>query len=210
MKTGVVKNASIPIEKYNKESNLSLLQDDLLSFLRKVNSDPETLNKIRGSINYNKIPEYIRMYKKLPLYVGESPFEIESVFGKENTKNLLLLLKDICVQYLGYDSIEQVKPDGTFLKFPDYYYLYPKDYLTYFEKPRIITSHNSNVTQRFFNYLLMDWKIQESPKYFFNPETNRFELEQSQKFFSRDEIYQEEIDSIRRLVPLKDRPKYFR
>ena len=41
--------------------------------------------------------------------------------------------------------------------------------------------------------------------------TNQFELEPMQSYLSeKDDIYREEIDAIRRLVPLKERPKYFR
>ena len=211
MKTGVVKNASIPVNKYNEETNLSLLQEDLLTFLKRVETNPELLKIIRSKIEYGKLPEYIKRDHKLPLDIGESVYEIESVLGRDNTRSLLLYLKDICVSYLGYDSIEQVKPDGKFLTFPPYYALFPDDFYPYYEKPRIITSPNKNINQRFYNYLLMDYKIESAPRYVFDLHTNQFELEPMQSYLSeKDDIYREEIDAIRRLVPLKERPKYFR
>jgi hypothetical protein len=57
----------------------------------------------------------------------------------------------------------------------------------------------------------MNWKLQQLPRYIFNKETNRFEREMPSIYKTEsDEIYAQEIESIRRLVPLKDRPKYFR
>ncbi len=201
----------------NEASNLSLLQRDLINFLQTARFDNDFINKLNEKIDKSRIPTYVTKDKKIPYYVGvngsESPYEIEALFGKYNTKELLLFLKDICVQYLGYDSIEQVKPNGEILTFPLYYAYYPLDYYTYLDKPRVITSSDINTNERYYNYLLMDWKVQKVPKYVYNSSTHKFEMSPEQKVYiqpQKEEIYKEEIESIRKLVPLKERMKYFR
>lgn len=211
--TGIIRNASLPIEEYNIETNLYLLRNSLLEFLRTLDNNPEVIKKIRRRIDKDQIPEYIRKNKRFPLDIGESVYEIERLFGRENTRNLLFLLKDICIQYLGYDGIEQIKPNGEFLTFPGLYRYYPEDQYTFVDKPRTITTTNKNINIRFYNYLLMDWKIEQVPKYIINPATKEYELEPVEAYSittDSDSVYAEEIESIKKLVPRKDRVKFFR
>lgn len=58
----------------------------------------------------------------------------------------------------------------------------------------------------------MDYNIQTVPQRIFNTKTQKFEEYSQSDFFIPDsEIrYKDEIESIKRLVPLKDRHKYFR
>ena len=211
MDTGVIKNASMPTRSYLEKTNILLLQRDLIEFLKRIESNPELIKLIKDKIEYSKIPEYIRKDKKLPISVEESSFEIESVLGCYNTHNLLLLLKDFCVQYLGYDSIEQIMPNGQFITIPKYYLLYPDDYYTYFDKPRIITTSNRNIYERFYNYLLMDYVVCQIPRYVYNEKNKLYELDNMQDYNTHmDDICKKEIESIKRLVPLRQREKYFR
>ena len=213
LNTGIVRNADIACEKHNNLTNLSLLQKDLICFLKKAENVPNFIDSIEKRIDISKFPEYIKREKRIPIFEAESIYEIESLFGHYNTKELLLFLKDICIQYMGYDAIEQVKPNGELIKIPEYYYLYPLDYCTYFDKPRTISTTNYNINERFYNYLLMDWKIQQLLRYVLNENTNKYETESNQPYTYQsetDRIYEQEIASIKRLVPLKERTKYFR
>ena len=121
LENGKIKNADIANDNYYISSNLVLLQKDLIKFLKNAETDQEFIYSIKKRIDESKIPIYVKNNKQIPSYCGpggaESIYEIESAFGRYNTKELLLFLKDICIQYLGYDSIEQFTPSGDLLKF---------------------------------------------------------------------------------------------
>ena len=60
--------------------------------------------------------------------------------------------------------------------------------------------------------MLMDWKIYRVPRLFFNEETKKYQEESRlYSFYQQEQIdeYEKEIDTIKRLVPLKERYKYF-
>lgn len=121
--------------------------------------------------------------------------------------------KDICVQYLGYDSLERFSPNGKIIKPTRRECLFTNGPTKFQKTPRVITSSVSNPNERFYNYLLMNWNVHILPRYIFNEQTGIYEKEpECLNFHYRDEerIFEEEIKSIKRLVPLEDRPKYFR
>ncbi len=209
-----IKNAYIGTYESNISSNLVKLQIDLIEFLKKAETDRNFIDCIKKIVDKSKIPSYVKDQKKIPLFCGyggaESIYEIENVFGRYNTKELLLFLKEICVQYLGYDAIEEFMPNGKLLKIPAYYCYYPKDYYTFYDKPRIITTTKNNVNEIFYNYLLMNWKVQKLAKYIFNETTQRYEINNFSFQSEKDEIYEKEIQAIKKYVPLRERTKYFR
>lgn len=207
--TGEIRNADIACYDFNKKSNLLLLQKDLLNFLSKVRNSAEFNNFINKRVDNDLFPSYVLKDRKVPLG-GESIYEIESLFGRENTKRLLMILKDVCIQYLGYDAIERVKPNGEMLKLPDYYYLYPEDYLTIFDKPRTISTTHNNINERFYNYILMDWRIKRLDKYIYNENTNKFEVDGALYESDTDRAIKEELETIKKHVPIKERTKFFR
>ena len=209
----------IGTDEYYRESNLKTLQKDLINFLKIAESNEDFINSVKSRIDISKFPNYVKNGTKMPGHYGwngqESIYEVESLFGRYNTKELLLFLKDICIQYLGYDAIEQFKANGdypVFDKVRPFFYVTEK-YYNYLENPRIISTTNNNINERFYNYLLMDWKVHQLPKYIFNKNTKRFEIQSVSTYFFRshqDEICEKEIQSIKKLVPLKQRSKYFR
>jgi hypothetical protein len=188
--------------KNNNEKNILLLQKDIINFLKSFENTPGFIKIIMSKIDISKLPNYTKD-KEIKL----TDLSITDFLGIDNTKELLNFLKDICVLYLGYDAIEQVKPNGKLLTFE------PQNHLTYLDKPRIISTTHLNVNERFYNYLLMNYKLQKLPRYIFNNNTQKFEIDVGElnSFQSEtDNIYEKEIESIKRLVPLKERPKYFR
>lgn len=206
---GIIVNADIACNEYNDKSNLLLLQNDLLKYLKKVNDSEQFRELINKRIDLEKFPDYILKDRKLPL-CGESIYEIENLFGRDNTRRLLMFLKDIIIQHLGYDAIERIKPNNEELVLPDYYYLYPEDYLTYFDKPRTITTVYNNINERFYNYLLMDWKIQKVPRYVYNEETKQFNIDSVLYESDRDLSFEQELNTIKRNYPIKERVKFFK
>ena len=211
METGEIKNANIPTREYNEKTNLLILQRNLLSFLSTIEKNPEFTHEIRKRIHEDELPDYIREGKGLPLESSEGIYEIEKVFGRKNTRALLMFLKDICIQYLGYDSIEQVKSNGEYLTFPPLFRYYRDDQFTIYERPRKIITPNNNIHKRFFNYMLMDWDIEKAPRYIYNESENKFEVEPANIMIQSDsdEDYEKELVAIKKMVPLKEREKYF-
>ena len=132
-------------------------------------------------------------------------------------QSLMQYFKDIAVSYLGYDAIERFQPNGELINIP----YDPREYPRYnryadsyfYRTPRIITTSYNNINERFYNYLLMEWSIHKIPKYVWNDNLLRFEQEPTYVQFlqsEKEKILGEEINSIKKLVLLKDRYKYFR
>ena len=213
--TGEIEGVLFPIPKY-RDKNLIALQNSLMEFLRIAEHDKNFMNSLKKIIDKSKIPEYVTKDKKIPMGFGyrgaESCYEIEAVFGCENTKNLLAFLKRICVQYLGYDSIEKYKPNGEEITLPSLYFYYPDDHQVFFNNPRTILSSYSNPNERFFNYFAMNWTVRQLPKYTLNKRTGEYEPvpDNISLLESKDEeMYKKELESMKRLVPLNERHKYF-
>ena len=132
-------------------------------------------------------------------------------------RELMQYFKDIVVGYLGYDSLERFQPNGQLIKIPydiKEYHSFYKPYSSYFyHTPRIITTSSSNINERFYNHLLMEWSIHKIPRYYWNTQILRFEQEPNYREYyynEKEEILGKEIQAIKRLVPLKKRYKYFR
>lgn len=122
-------------------------------------------------------------------------------------KELLSYFKDICVEYLGYDSIERFDINRKLIKIPESNHNY------FLENPRIITSSYPNINERFFNYLIMNWHIRRVSRFRYNEITEKYEEEDSSSIYyqsDNEQALQEEIRSIKRMVPIKERYKYFR
>jgi len=161
----------------------------------------ETLGKEIFVMSYEK---YITI-NKMDKYDWRSQ---DGLYRNYLKKELISYFKDICVQYLRYDSIERFKPDGENIILPKNR---NKEYVL--EIPRIITTSSPIPNERFYNYLLMDWVIHRLPRYIYNEQTGIFEKESDFYSFYQTEKEQkldQEIQSIKKLVPIRERYKYFR
>ena len=133
-------------------------------------------------------------------------------------KELLTFFKDIVVCYLGYDSIERFNPNGNLITIPhnprEYGDSYRYSFDSYFYRtPRIITTSNINIYERFYNFLLMDWKIHRVHKFGWNDNKQKYEKESQIKklyYNEKEEVLKKEIKSIRRQIPINERYHYFR
>lgn len=181
----------------------------LLLFFRNAYKNGKFFESIQRKItieNPKIIKEKLReLYSECNLSMG-----VEREYRNYLTRELLSYFKDICVQYLGYDSIERFKPNGTKIKIPYYYEDYNYDFLA---NPRVITSSYLNINERYYNYLLMNWEVHRLPRYNYNEKTGIYEKES--EFFTYYQSEKErnlefEIKNIKKLVPIKERYKYFR
>lgn len=117
--------------------------------------------------------------------------------------------KDISVQYLGYDSLERFTTKNKEIKIQN---RNGEEYQRYFlANPRVITSSYPNINERYYNYLLMNWRVDRLPRYVFNDKSKYFEVDEfiSNYDVEKEEMLGKEIQTIKKLVPLKDRHKYF-
>lgn len=126
---------------------------------------------------------------------AKNNFDLNSQFMKKYTKMCLHEHKGICgywdtadyiVQLLNFDKVERV--------------------------PQTITTARIHINERFYNYLLMDFKVQRCPAVVYNQEAGDFCYYRPNEFVTvgKERELEEEIKLIKKYVPLSDRPKYFR
>ena len=184
------------------------------------------LDLLRLFVNAYKNASYIKSIGKITRVDNQSTIEEklkkEYSLDEDDTHLLLVLLektvskellsgfKDICVQYLGYDSIERFDLKGNKIVIPKK----DEDYDSmFYSSPRVITSSYKDVYDRYYNYLLMDWSIYQVPRYKYNEETGIYEKEEEIINPYREEQdlkKMEEIQSIKKLVPIRERIKFFK
>lgn len=114
---------------------------------------------------------------------------------KQALKSLKELLKnvqeedfftDVLVQNMNYDLIEEIIPNT------------------------IITSKN-NINETFFNYLIMDFNVKQIPKIVFNQDKQQFVYKDNEFIkLHRDVEYEEEINLIKKYIPMNERKNYFK
>jgi hypothetical protein len=99
---------------------------------------------------------------------------------------LLDVLKEVFVCYLGYHSVERT--------------------------PKTITTSVPNIYETFYNYLLNDFTIFQLPRMVFDENLKTyFETKQNEFFIPDSELrLKDEIQAIKRLVPINQRKKYYR
>lgn len=186
--------------RHNKPTGYALFEYDLMLFFEKAYSNKtffETIGRKFSIENPNSVKEKLRNK-----YKDYDEYDINDLYQNSVKKQLLSYLKDICVQYLGYDSIERFKPNGEPIVITDNY--------NFLDNPRVITTSYKNVNDRFYNYLLMDWVVNREPIYRFNSNTNMYELDNNYYVSENEEMLGKEIESIKKHVLKKDRYKYFR
>ena len=124
-------------------------------------------------------------YKNKSLYdIDHWDFKIE--YGMYQDKILVDVFKNVMIQNLGYHSVERT--------------------------PKTITTSSFRIYETFYNYLLNDFTIFQMPKMIFEPKEKRYvQYEQNEFLIPDSELrLKDEIQSIRKLVPLQERSKYYR
>ena len=185
---------------------------NVLIFFQKAYSKSPFFEAIGRQIKVDNPDEFIEKQKK---YYGDCFFrDYQKEYGQHICEVIVKdNFKDICVQYLGYDSLERFSPNGNIIK-PHMREYILNDGPTNFQKtPRIITTSSPTPNERFYNYLLMNWDLHIIPRYIFNEEKGVYEEEPEYMNYhsnTKEENYQKEIKSIKKSIRLEDRYKYFR
>jgi len=177
---------------------------DILHFFKNAYANDDFFKSINKSFS---IENPISIEKNIRRKYKDYPKEYQDYKINRQIKSQMLQgFKDVCVQYLNYDSIERIGPNATPIPINE------ADF-NFISHPRIILTSHRNINDRFYNYLIMDWEVHRLPKYKYNKTTGIYEMQNSvmDHYSSDDEdTIHEEIESIKRLVPRKDRSKYFR
>ena len=135
--------------------------------------------------------------------------DINELIERRVSKEMLTFFKDLCIRYLGYDSIERYNKEGEKIKIPGNPALYDDHF---FASPRVITTSHVDIYERYYNYILMDWYIQKVPKYVFNENTGLFELDNGLNPFieQKEEGLKEELKILKKNYAPKDRIQFIR
>lgn len=185
---------------------------NILLFFQKAYSKRPFFEAIARQIKVDNPDAYIERQKK---YYGDYFFrDYQKEYGQHICKMIINdNFKDICVQYLGYDSLERFSPDGRLIKPPVREYILTDGPTNFQKTPRVITTSAPNPNERFYNYLLMNWDLHIIPRYIFNENKGVYEVQPKYMNYhlnTKEENYQKEIKSIKKLVRLENRYKYFR
>lgn len=113
-------------------------------------------------------------------------YHFDTQYEKYKTEIYLNFLKDVLVSYLGYHYVART--------------------------PKTIYTSSFNIYETFYNYLLNDFVIYQMPKMVYDPVIKKYEeLKFNELFIPESElILKNEIESIRRMVPLERRKEYYR
>lgn len=76
----------------------------------------------------------------------------------------------------------------------------------------VITTTAAEPHVRFFNYYLMNWKIDIEPRLVYNPEKDSFEFQKNHYYLNDDydREAEDEIEEIKAKVLIKERPYFFK
>lgn len=112
--------------------------------------------------------------------------EIEYRYKQYVNSKMLDIIKETYIQYLGLHSVERTK--------------------------KTITTSNSNIYETFYNYLLNDYTIYQIPSMVFDEKNKKYVEYNPNRYFlsSKEQKLKEEIESIKRLVKVNERYKYYR
>lgn len=96
-------------------------------------------------------------------------------------------IQDFAVQTLGFDKVET-------------------------QSSRTITTSKESIYEPFFNYLIMDYSINQIPKIKYNNYKNTFEVINRNEFveYSSERELEEEIQLIKKYIPYNKRNQYFK
>lgn len=191
-----IKDNKLHMGFYNKNN-------DYESLMEKLNKHIDNLNKVDDlkEFEYQLLLFFKKAYQNNNFFESIDRKIIVDSNHKCMRKAVLTNLKDICIQYLGYDSIERFNSVGTKIEV---------DHETV--KPRLISSTYNNTNERYYNYLLMDWEVKKFPRYKYNEETGLFLLENNNNFYEseNEEVLEEEIKSIKKSYAKEERYQFFR
>ena len=182
-----------------------ILKSDLIDFFGKCYSKDDFFYSL-GRVIKAPSEEEIRRTCEKSLAWRDERGKLEYI-RDYYTYNLMEHFKDILVMYLGYDSIERAKamPIDDMIFF-DCKYAQSNGYES-LETPSILTSC-SNPYERFYNYILMGWKLNIIPRMIWDTYEKRFiESRLIYNNSENEERIKEELDYLKSTTRLEDRYK---
>lgn len=178
------------------------LDQDLIKFFYNCYQNDSFMNGfgkkyfIMDEVEFYRSPYYQNILKKYPKKEGEDDsrynfripviYQFDFMYWDYKMKIIFNFFKDTLVQYLGYHSIERI--------------------------PKTITTSEIKVYSTFYNYFLNDFTVVRIPKMLYDEDKKMYiEYNQSNFLLPDSELrLRDEIQAIKRLVPTKDRIRYYR
>lgn len=113
-------------------------------------------------------------------------YNLEDAYRQYKLKRIKEIIKDVMIRYLGYHYVARV--------------------------PRTIYTSNFKIYETFYNYLLNDYTIYQLSKMNYDINQRRYVEQMQNEFLISDSELRlkQEIQSIKRLVPINERSKYYR
>lgn len=123
-------------------------------------------------------------YSKLKMFSSFRSFR--DCYEYYRVSIIMSFFKDVMVQYLGYHSVERI--------------------------PKTITTSNIKIYETFYNYLLNDYKVIRIPKMIYDVDMKRYiEYNFNDALLPDSELrLKDEIQAIKKLVPVSEIHKYYR
>lgn len=182
---------------------------ELLLFFRNAYKDKKFFDTIQRKITIENPDTIKKILKYKYRNCNLTDRKLEDIYCDYLKRELLSYFKEICIQYLGYDALERFTPTGKLIEIPYRTHEYDFDFLA---NPRVITSSYPNVNERYYNYLIMGWDVHKIPRYYYNEQTGLYEKSDFNICYQseREQKLEQEIQSIRKIKPIKERKKYFR
>lgn len=171
------------------QSPYNTLEQDLISFFINCYQNDSFITGFGKDYNIMNEEDFYHSTYYQNILKNNHQHEINNasfIYTQYKNNMILKLFKDTVVQYLGYHSIERV--------------------------PKTITTSEIKIYSTFYNYMLNDFTIVRIPKMNYDGERKMY-IEHNQNDFLLPDSelrLKEEIQSIKRLVPIKDRVKYFK
>lgn len=164
-------------KRLNQIYEFDMLEYDLLKLFSKLYSNDNFFNSLGREIYADNMDSVWEKYKNMFKFKEYQELDEKYKYYFENylVIQLMSYFKDVCVQYLGYDSIERAWPIGDLYKVNNLYSA--SNGYVFSPNLRIITTSARNVNERFYNWLLMYWEIQKIPKKVWNEDEKKFEDE---------------------------------
>ena len=167
-----------------------IMQRDLMKFLRPVFGSHLNLHEALGGLDQGWRPDFdVDIHP-----VTEAPDEKHAREGKIGAYKDRMYpieayaqpIKTILVEVLGYDAIE--RPDKT------------------------ITTSCSNPNERFYDYILMGWKIEQLPRYVWDEDSDKYVKEPppNAAVVYKELELGEELKNLKNSLSLEDREKFFK
>ncbi len=175
-------NSEIRFESRFGEYPITLLKKNLLTFFNNCYKNKYFTKGFGKDVNLLDKESYNILYLKNQ----SNERTLDIYYDDYKYRQMLYYLNDIYVQYLGYHRVERL--------------------------PKTITTSEFKIYETFYNYFLNDFNVVRIPKMIYSDDEKMYKEYRLNEFLVPESelILKDEIESIKKMVPLNERYKYYR